>query len=90
VTRARSELLTRNSSAEPPDQDIERHVSVERTRQAIIVGEERSEDLPDPTLDGTNTSVIYRINVNNMLATRYGRRPELLSRGTLGKPDPSY
>ncbi|KAJ5117446.1 hypothetical protein N7448_011078 [Penicillium atrosanguineum] len=90
ITGIRSETATRNSSPEPPKQNDERPESSERTRRATTIGEDWSDDQPEPTLDGTDASVIHEINVNEMLASRPGRKAELLSRGILRKPDPSY
>lgn len=90
ITGIRSETATRHSPPEPHNQNNERPESLERTRRATTIGEDWSDDQPEPTRDGTDASVIHEINVNDMLASRPRRKPELLSRGTLRKPDPSY
>jgi hypothetical protein len=90
VTGIGSETTTRISDQEPPDHNGERHTSYASTRRETTAGEEELDDRPDPTLDDTDASVIHGINVNDMLATRHRHRPELLSRGPLGKPDPSF
>lgn len=90
VTGIRSETATRIGEQELPDHNSEGHANHASTRRETTAGQEGLDDRPDPTQDDTDASVIHGINVNDMLAIRPGRRPELLSRGSLRKPDPSF
>lgn len=90
ITGIRSETATRIGDQEPSDHNGEGQTSLASTRRESTGGEEGVDGGPDPTQDDTDASLIHGINVNDMLATRKGRRPELLSRGSLRKPDPSF